>query len=80
MIISVSSVGTEVLPQALIINPYIFSTRCRRPLIFQTRIISRQNSKFERIKPPGLETFQFVAKTLKYLDIENGVSIECLKV
>ena len=52
-------------------NPYIFSTQCSRPLIFQTMKYVRLNNpslKYQRFTPTssrdiGIGTFEFVAKT-----------------
>ena len=50
-------------------NPYLFSTQCRWPLIFQTMNKSNNLSlKSPRFKPSGcrdigIRTFKFVAKT-----------------
>ena len=44
-------------------NPYIFATRCRVPLIFQTLNSVFEISKIYTITLLGIRTFQFLAKT-----------------
>ena len=52
-------------------NPYVFSTQCSKPLIFQTMKYVRLNNpslKYQRFTPTssrdmGIRTFEFVAKT-----------------
>ena len=61
--------GIESLPQTLIF--YIFATKCRRSLIFQTINSARANNlslKYLRFPPSGsidigIGKFKFVAKT-----------------
>ena len=63
--------GNEFLPQTLTFPAYILTTRCRRPLIFQTMYTVRLNSislKYHRFTPSGckdigLRKFEFVATT-----------------
>ena len=64
------------------LNPYIFATRCSRPLIFQTMNYVRSNSlklKYYRFKPSGCKDIgirkcEFVAKT-QFLYTELGTFI-----
>ena len=59
------------LPQTLIFYPYIFATRSRKPLLFQTMNSVRSKSqrlKYQRFTPHGfkdkeIRKFEFVEKT-----------------
>ena len=64
-------------------NPYIFATRCRRPLIFQTMISVISNClslKYQRFTPSGCKEIMFrkcmfVAKTQFLYGIHGWPSI-----
>ena len=50
------SKGNKFLPQTINFNPYIYATRCRRSLVFQTinSVISKSLSlKYKRFTPSG---------------------------
>ena len=60
-------------------NPYIITTKCRRPFIFQTVNYVKPNNwslKFHKFTPTGckyirIRTFEFVAKT-QFLQCHNS--------